>query len=754
MVLASAKHPAMLVYLDNFQSIGPSSPAARRGQRHGARRGLNENYARELLELHTLGVNGGYTQSDVQELARILTGWTIEGLGARPATPGRGTVRRERPEPGSPIGFAFQDMLHEPGTKTVLNERYKEDGVAEGERAIRALCRHPSTARFLATKLAAHFVSDAPPAAAVDRIARAFLTSDGNLKVVARALVDEPEAWSETSRKFRTPQDWFVAVLRAFGSTDVSRNALFVLRQLRHPLWSPPSPKGFGDGMQDWADPDALLNRGELARTVSRLPSVAALDPRSLLDVVDVPADNSAHTVIARRLDPSHRADCPRHRRSGVSVEVTMNRREFVRHMCYGGIATCALPSVSFAQVKQPGRLVFVLLRGGFDGLAAVVPYGDPDYRTVRGAFAFDQSELTPFDDTFGLAPGLSPLRALWDSNELAVLHAMAIPHRTRSHFDGQAILETGLDRPAGSSDGWLNRLLQVMSGRRSGIAIAAGMPLSLTGTYEVESWSPTRLGVVDDGFLERLAVLYRTDAALHGRFEAALQQSELVGEEPMARGNARRGGTTSLMQAAARILRQEEGPNIAAMEFSGWDTHANQGTAGGALDRLLGELAQGLVAFRAEMGAAWQTTTVVVMTEFGRTVRPNGTRGTDHGTAGAGFVLGPRLSRSQVVSDWPGLGQSALYEARDLKPTLDTRSILKAALAGTFDLTNAQLERVFPNSTGCPRFGWIDDLTRRLRLNTRAPRMRRATEPRTAGLATAQSSRRAIRSARFGART
>ncbi len=298
MVLASAKHPAMLVYLDNFQSIGPSSPAARRGQRHGAQRGLNENYARELLELHTLGVNGGYTQSDVQELARILTGWTIEGLGARTAMPGRGTVRRERPEPGSPIGFAFQAVLHEPGTKTVLNERYKEDGVAEGERAIRALCRHPSTARFLATKLAAHFVSDAPPAGAVDRIARAFLTSDGNLKVVARALVDEPEAWSETSRKFRTPQDWFVAVLRAFGATEVSRNAPFVLRQLRQPLWSPPSPKGFGDGMQDWADPDALLNRGELARTVSRLPSVAALDPSSLLDVVDVPANNSAHTVI------------------------------------------------------------------------------------------------------------------------------------------------------------------------------------------------------------------------------------------------------------------------------------------------------------------------------------------------------------------------------------------------------------------------------------------------------------------------
>jgi uncharacterized protein (DUF1800 family) len=312
MVLASAKHPAMLVYLDNFQSIGPSSPGARAGERTGARRGLNENYARELLELHTLGVNGGYTQEDVQELARILTGWTVEGIrgpraqnAQRPGTRGRGIVRRARPVPGGPIGFAFEELLHEPGTKIVLKERYTEDGVAEGERAIKALCRHPSTASFVATKLATHFISDDPPAAAVDRIAQAFRSSSGDLKVVARALVDEPEAWREDSRKFRTPQDWFVAVLRAFGSSGVSDNAPAVLRQLRQPLWSPPSPKGFGDAMQEWADPDSLLNRGELARTISRLPSVAAIDPRSLMDVVDVPAGNPLHGLIADTSIPS-----------------------------------------------------------------------------------------------------------------------------------------------------------------------------------------------------------------------------------------------------------------------------------------------------------------------------------------------------------------------------------------------------------------------------------------------------------------
>jgi uncharacterized protein (DUF1501 family) len=376
-----------------------------------------------------------------------------------------------------------------------------------------------------------------------------------------------------------------------------------------------------------------------------------------------------------------------------------MDRRTFVRTMCYGGLATFGFPHVTFAQVRHTGRLVFVLLRGGFDGIAAVVPYGDPAYRSLRGAFAFDESDLFALNDTFGLAPGLAPLRECWQRNELVVLHAMAIPYRTRSHFDGQAILETGLDRPIGSSDGWLNRLLQSMSGERSGIAIASGMPRSMTGSFDVQTWSPTQLGAVDDAYLERLAALYRTDRALHGRFEAALQQQGIVGEEAMARGGARRGGITPMLQAAARILRQETGPNIAAVEFSGWDTHANQGLAGGALDRLLGQLADGLVAFKAEMGAAWDRTTMVVMTEFGRTARPNGTRGTDHGTAGAGFIIGPRVARAQVFADWPGLSNAALYEGRDLKPTLDTRAVLKAAIAGTFDLTPAQADRVFPDS-------------------------------------------------------
>jgi uncharacterized protein (DUF1501 family) len=343
--------------------------------------------------------------------------------------------------------------------------------------------------------------------------------------------------------------------------------------------------------------------------------------------------------------------------------------------------------------------MVFVLLRGGFDGLAALVPIGDPDYAAIRGGMAFGASDLTAIGDGFGLAPGLAPWKTLWDEQELVALHAMAIPYRTRSHFAGQAILETGLDRPDGVSDGWLNRLLQIMDGERSGIAVAAGMPRSLSGAHQVTSWSPAELGVVDDAYVERLSLLYRADPELHDRFEAALQMKEIAPEMDRMGGRGPRGQMAPIMSAAAKFLREPGGPNVAALEFSGWDTHANQGLVGGQLDRLLGQLARGVLTFKEEMRDEWANTTVVIMTEFGRTARPNGTQGTDHGTAGAGWVIGPNVARSAVISDWPGLAERSLFESRDLRPTLDTRSVLKGVIAGVFDLTAGQADRVFPGS-------------------------------------------------------
>ena len=284
MVLASAKHPAMLIYLDNVQSIGPGSRAARGPRQRRQQRGLNENYARELLELHTLGVDGGYTQRDVTELARLLTGWTLSGFGPRGGS--------------GDIAFEFQPLLHEPGEKTVVGATYRE-GVGEGERAIRALCRHPSTAKFVATKLVAHFVSDTPPADAVERVAAVFRESGGDLRRVSLALVDLPAAWAVgDDRKFRTPQEWIVATLRAFRAREIGDPVVQALRQLRHPLWAPASPKGFGDTRREWADPDSLMNRAELARSMARRVG-GDVDPRVLLDVVDVAADDPLRAMLA-----------------------------------------------------------------------------------------------------------------------------------------------------------------------------------------------------------------------------------------------------------------------------------------------------------------------------------------------------------------------------------------------------------------------------------------------------------------------
>ncbi|MBT8477394.1 MAG: DUF1800 domain-containing protein [Gemmatimonadetes bacterium] len=311
MVLASARHPAMLVYLDNAVSIGPHSAAARGLARRGRERGLNENYARELLELHTLGVDGGYAQEDVEALARILTGWTVTGFGFADRL-ARGRDRRGSGANDNTVAFAYQDVLHEPGDKTLLGVKYGEAGEEEGRRAIADLCRHPSTARFLATKLVRHFVADEPPPEAVDRIVSRWTETDGDLAEVSRGLIDLDEAWMPEYRKFRAPQDWLTAMLRAVGARDVPEPIGRLLQQLRQPLWAPSSPKGYADTKSEWADPDSLLNRAELARSAAGRLSSAALarsspgdrrtsrvDPERFLEIVDVSDSDPLVTLLA-----------------------------------------------------------------------------------------------------------------------------------------------------------------------------------------------------------------------------------------------------------------------------------------------------------------------------------------------------------------------------------------------------------------------------------------------------------------------
>lgn len=269
LLLAAEQHPAMLLYLDQAQSIGPQSPvasriAARRGDAKAP--GLNENLAREILELHTLGVRTGYQQADVTELARGLTGWTVAGLA-------RGPVARLLGAGGTPGDFAFAEALHEPGERVLLGRRYPQRGEAQARAMLADLAVHPATARHVATKLVRHFVADNPPPALVARVESAFLRSGGDLPTVYRSLVEAPEAWATPAAKFKTPWDWLVSALRAIGSDGLpDQMTVTILNDLGQPVWRPGSPAGYDDIAQSWIGPDALIKRVEVAdRLAARL---------------------------------------------------------------------------------------------------------------------------------------------------------------------------------------------------------------------------------------------------------------------------------------------------------------------------------------------------------------------------------------------------------------------------------------------------------------------------------------------------
>lgn len=365
-----------------------------------------------------------------------------------------------------------------------------------------------------------------------------------------------------------------------------------------------------------------------------------------------------------------------------------------------------------FAAPNPDARFVLVILRGGLDGLAAVPPYGDPQYRALRGALAIDspgtESGVLPLDGLFGLHPSLTSLHAMYEASELAVLHAVATPYRERSHFDGQKVLEAGGATPSASDGGWLNRALTALAtggDSRAAVALAENVPLVLRGEFAVSSWAPSRLPGADEDLLARVRRLYEaSDPKLAARLTEALGARELAGDAGEAQRLAGRGGQqiAPLASAAARFLGSADGPRIAVLDVDGWDTHANQGAAQGNLALRLRGLDAGIAALKTELGAHWRDTSVLVVTEFGRTVAANGTRGTDHGTAGCAFLAGGAVAGGRVIADWPGLAASDLREGRDLRATLDLRGVFKTVLAEQFGVAESVLETtVFPDSGG-----------------------------------------------------
>ena len=272
MLLAVEQHPAMLIYLNQLSSIGPDSPAAQRAdQRDPNRRlGLNENLGREIMELHTLGVRSGYTQNDVTEFSRALTGWTVDGLG--PGSQGQ----------GNPDGFAFRPRLHEPGSRTILERRYDEPGEGQASAALADFARAPATATHVATKLARHFAGDTPPPSLVTHLAATFQTTHGDLPSLYHALIASPEPWAPVPLKFKTPWEWIISALRGLGRDDLgSMQGAGVQAQLGQPVWRPGSPAGWDDAAASWAAPDALLRRVEFAARLAA-PLADRLDARSI----------------------------------------------------------------------------------------------------------------------------------------------------------------------------------------------------------------------------------------------------------------------------------------------------------------------------------------------------------------------------------------------------------------------------------------------------------------------------------------
>jgi uncharacterized protein (DUF1501 family) len=349
--------------------------------------------------------------------------------------------------------------------------------------------------------------------------------------------------------------------------------------------------------------------------------------------------------------------------------------------------------SLALADAPTDRRFVVVILRGAMDGLSLVVPYGDPALRDLRGelipALPGQPNGLHDLGGFYGLHPALADLYAMYQMGELLPVHAAAGSYRSRSHFEAQDYLESGADQRMTS--GWLNRAVAALPPAPTGatsavgraLAVGVSVPLLLRGTATVASWAP-------HGFASPAPDLYARIAEVSASGEPAARDKYAF---------------PTLAEAAGRLLAAPDGPRIAAMEISGWDTHVAQVPR---LEQPLRQLDAGLGALKTALGPAWRQTAVLVVTEFGRTARVNGDKGTDHGTATVAFVLGGAVAGGRVRADWPGLGAGRLFENRDLAPTVDVRAVAKGLLAGHLGLGQSALAQVFPDSAAASPMGGL----------------------------------------------
>jgi uncharacterized protein (DUF1501 family) len=330
-------------------------------------------------------------------------------------------------------------------------------------------------------------------------------------------------------------------------------------------------------------------------------------------------------------------------------------------------------------------RFVLIQLRGGLDGLTIVPALGDPQFESVRGVLAFPkqgEGAALPLDDFFGLHPSLPSMHALYQKREMLVVHAVGTPYQQRSHFDAQNMLETGSSAPFTLKDGWLNRALLGFNRGNQEVAVAltGNVPLVLQGRAVVSNRAPHYLRRVKEDTLSRIARMY----APHSDLAAMVERANVALKQPHRSNEA----TSDVhpwiesAESAAKLLSIVNGPRVVVIDTDGWDSHVNQSAPMGIPGRALRAFDSTIEALRHGLGEHWKSTVVAVVTEFGRTPHVNGSGGTDHGTAGAMFLLGGAVAGGRVVADWPGLATHQLHEKRDLRCTTDTFAVLASALA------------------------------------------------------------------------
>ncbi|ETH64875.1 PF07394 family protein [Bordetella pertussis STO1-CNMC-0004] len=679
LLAATARSPAMLIYLDNIRNSAGH---------------INENYARELLELHTLGVQGGYSQRDVQELARVLTGVGLNQTGEAPRV--KPAQREQLVEDGL---FLFEPGRHDHGDKTVLGHTIRGGrGLAELDEALDLLARHPATARHVSRKLAQYFVADQPPDALVQR--------PGPLPVLGPAPgLRRQGTAAQSRRRAGLAQAHGPAALPAADAGRLSHERIRLGRFQTddHAL------RGGARHCRRARDLLPRRPRRQAARAAPAAPGPGLWRRRgAVLGAV------AGHA-------PRHRIGPQRPRRqylpaglAGIHAPlnaripgIAMHRRQLLK---LAAAAPLTLYGTRLLAAGPPDtRLLVVFMRGAYDAASLLVPTTSELYYESRPHIAIARDAAAALSDGWALHPAVKDsLLPFYQRGELAFVPFAGTDDASRSHFETQNRIELGRAGGSGAApaSGFLNRLAAQLDGK-------AGRPAAFTEDVPQIFRGQARVPNIDLGGAKRksrltadsssaIAQMYQgtgLDASVNEGL-AAMGQARAALEAEMREANGGAGNTEKLEQEARRIgTFMAERYNLGFVDVGGWDTHVGQGAANGVLATKLGQLGRALAAYAQAMGPAWRHTTVVVISEFGRTLRENGNKGTDHGHGSVYWVLGGGVRGGRIAGEQVAVKRDTLFQDRDYPVLTDYRALFAGLFGRLYGLDAQRLQAVFPGA-------------------------------------------------------